>query len=207
MQTLTGARGTVGGGPPHRWPQNLRFLRRQPLVCCWLPKRRATCGSKSTTQSVASEETPGFAGETSKGRCRRELGLSAAGSLAPVESAGGDCWSPSPARGVPASAPATRVHVSPAWPPSGASHGQGEEGTAESIPSYSSPPVLGPWGEAPVCRQGGQHPATHSPGSRTCLGAMAQSTLLSLQGLWALAEVQRAQAGMCAASWGMTTAS
>lgn len=66
-----------------RWPQNLCFLRRQPLVCCWLPRQRAACGSKSTTQSVASEkEMLGFTEEMVKGRCRRELELFPTGPLA-----------------------------------------------------------------------------------------------------------------------------
>lgn len=136
-------RGVLPGVLPPRWPQNLRFLRRQPLVCCWLPRRRAACGSKSTTQSGASEETLGFTGEMSNGKCWRELQLSATSPSALAESMGGDSWSSSPVKGVPVSASATRAHVSPGWPPSSVSCGREEEGSAESISLPLSPPVFG----------------------------------------------------------------
>lgn len=61
--------GSCWGSLQHGQPQNLCLLRRQPLVRCWLPTGRATRGSESTTPSMASKETPGFAGETWKGRC------------------------------------------------------------------------------------------------------------------------------------------
>lgn len=61
--------GSCRGSLQHCRPQNLCLLRRQPLGHCWLPAWRAMLGSKSTTPSMASKETLGFAGEPWKGRC------------------------------------------------------------------------------------------------------------------------------------------
>lgn len=98
-----GAGGAAGSGSSS---QNLRFLRRQALGCCWLPKRCAERGAESSEQPV----------EMPKGRRGRELAPSPAASSPSSSSAragstGGE-RRPSPARGVPSSAPARRGHVS-----------------------------------------------------------------------------------------------
>lgn len=102
-----------GCGSSGSSPQNLCLLRRQARGCCWLPEGCAERGAKSREQPGA-----GGTAEVPKGRRGRELALSPASSFssssssARAGSTGGECWLPSPARGVPASPPARRGHIS-----------------------------------------------------------------------------------------------
>lgn len=102
-----------GCGSSGSSPQNLCFLRRQARGCCWLPEGCAEHGAESREQPGA-----GGTAEMPKGRRGRELALSPASSFSSSSSSvragstGGERRPPSPARGVPASAPARRGHVS-----------------------------------------------------------------------------------------------
>lgn len=102
-----------GCGSSGSSPQNLCFLRRQARGCCWLPEGCAERGAESREQPGA-----GGTAEMPKGRRGRELAPSPASSFSSSSSSvragstGGERRPPSPARGVPASAPARRGHVS-----------------------------------------------------------------------------------------------